>query len=97
MQQMYDATEGDGQKQIMQKIYDNCEQRSGTVWTMPWKNRQVERTGKVSISRSPSDPCLHGRGEYLYYRIQQKSVNEMDEAATDHILPNEQFLGIALE
>ena len=45
MQQMYDATEGDGQKQIMQKIYDgvnNVLERMDNAW----KNTTMERLEK---------------------------------------------------
>ena len=66
VRQMYDATEGDGQKQIMQKIYDGV---NNVLERMDNAMEKIRRWKDwKSFHRSQCDPCLHGRGEYLYYR-----------------------------
>ena len=78
MQQMYDATEGDGQKQIMQKIYDGV---NNVLERMDNAMEKYDdgKTGKVSIEVNVIRVCMEEVNTYIT-GIQQKSVNEMDEA-----------------
>lgn len=78
VQQMYDATEGDGQKQIMQKIYDGV---NNVLERMDNAMEKYDdgKTGKVSIEVNVIRVCMEGVNTYIT-GIQQKSVNEMDEA-----------------
>ena len=78
VQQMYDAAEGDGQKQIMQKIYD------GVNSVLERMDNAMEKyddgkTGKVSIEVNVIRVCMEDVNTYIT-GIQQKSVNEMDAA-----------------
>lgn len=78
VQQMYDAAEGDGQKQIMQKIYD------GVNSVLERMDNAMEKyddgkTGKVSIEVNVIRVCMEEVNTYIT-GIQQKSVNEMDAA-----------------
>lgn len=80
VQQMYDATEGDGQKQIMQKIYDgvnNILERMDNAM----EKYDDGKSGKVSIEVNVIRVCMEEVNAYIT-GIQQKSVNEMDEATT---------------
>lgn len=78
VQQMYDATEGDGQKQIMQKIYDGV---NNVLERMDNAMEKYDdgKTGKVSIEVNVIRVCMEEVNTYIT-GIQQKSVNEMDEA-----------------
>lgn len=78
VQQMYDATEGDGQKQIMQKIYDGV---NNVLERMDNAMEKYDdgKTGKVSIEVNVIRVCMEEVNAYIT-GIQQKSVNEMDEA-----------------
>ena len=78
VQQMYDATEGDGQKQIMQKIYDGV---NNVLERMDNAMEKYDdgKTGKVSIEVNVIRVCMEEVNTYITV-IQQKSVNEMDEA-----------------
>ena len=80
VQQMYDATEGDGQKQIMQKIYDGV---NNVLERMDNAMEKYDdgKTGKVSIEVNVIRVCMEEVNAYIT-GIQQKSVNEMDEATT---------------
>lgn len=80
VQQMYDATEGDGQKQIMQKIYDGV---NNVLERMDNAMEKYDdgKTGKVSIEVNVIRVCMEEVNTYIT-GIQQKSVNEMDEATT---------------
>ena len=75
---MYDATEGDGQKQIMQKIYDGV---NNVLERMDNAMEKYDdgKTGKVSIEVNVIRVCMEEVNAYIT-GIQQKSVNEMDEA-----------------
>ena len=75
---MYDATEGDGQKQIMQKIYDGV---NNVLERMDNAMEKYDdgKTGKVSIEVNVIRVCMEEVNTYIT-GIQQKSVNEMDEA-----------------
>ena len=77
VQQMYDATEGDGQKQIMQKIYDGV---NNVLERMDNAMEKYDdgKTGKVSIEVNVIRVCMEEVNAYIT-GIQQ-SVNEMDEA-----------------
>ena len=76
--QMYDATEGDGQKQIMQKIYDGV---NNVLERMDNAMEKYDdgKSGKVSIEVNVIRVCMEEVNAYIT-GIQQKSVNEMDEA-----------------
>jgi methyl-accepting chemotaxis protein len=78
VQQMYDATEGDGQKQIMQKIYDGV---NNVLERMDNAMEKYDdgKSGKVSIEVNVIRVCMEEVNAYIT-GIQQKSVNEMDEA-----------------
>lgn len=78
VQQMYDATEGDGQKQIMQKIYDGV---NNVLERMDNAMEKYDdgKNGKVSIEVNVIRVCMEEVNAYIT-GIQQKSVNEMDEA-----------------
>ena len=78
VQQMYDATEGDGQKQIMQKIYDGV---NNVLERMDNAMEKYDdgKTGKVSIEVNVIRVCMEEVNAYIT-GIQQKSMNEMDEA-----------------
>ena len=78
VQQMYDATEGDGQKQIMQKIYDGV---NNVLERMDNAMEKYDdgKSGKVSIEVNVIRVCMEEVNTYIT-GIQQKSVNEMDEA-----------------
>ena len=78
VQQMYDATEGDGQKQIMQKIYDGV---NNVLERMDNAMEKYDdgKTGKVSIEVNVIRVCMEEVNTYIT-GIQQKSVNEMDAA-----------------
>ena len=78
VQQMYDATEGDGQKQIMQKIYDGV---NNVLERMDNAMEKYDdgKTGKVSIEVNVIRVCMEEVNTYIT-GSQQKSVNEMDEA-----------------
>ena len=78
VQQMYDATEGDGQKQIMQKIYDGV---NNVLERMDNAMEKYDdgKTGKVSIEVNVIRVCMEEVNTYIT-GIQQKSANEMDEA-----------------
>ena len=78
VQQMYDATEGDGQKQIMQKIYDGV---NNVLERMDNAMEKYDdgKIGKVSIEVNVIRVCMEEVNAYIT-GIQQKSVNEMDEA-----------------
>ena len=80
VQQMYDATEGDGQKQIMQKIYDGV---NNVLERMDNAMEKYDdgKSGKVSIEVNVIRVCMEEVNAYIT-GIQQKSVNEMDEATT---------------
>ena len=80
VQQMYDATEGDGQKQIMQKIYDGV---NNVLERMDNAMEKYDdgKSGKVSIEVNVIRVCMEEVNAYIT-GIQQKSVNEMDEAPT---------------
>ena len=80
VQQMYDATEGDGQKQIMQKIYDGV---NNVLERMDNAMEKYDdgKIGKVSIEVNVIRVCMEEVNTYIT-GIQQKSVNEMDEATT---------------
>lgn len=80
VQQMYDATEGDGQKQIMQKIYDGV---NNVLERMDNAMEKYDdgKTGKVSIEVNVIRVCMEEVNAYIT-GIQQKSVNEMDEATS---------------
>ena len=78
VQQMYDATEGGGQKQIMQKIYDGV---NNVLERMDNAMEKYDdgKSGKVSIEVNVIRVCMEEVNAYIT-GIQQKSVNEMDEA-----------------
>ena len=78
VQQMYDATEGDGQKQIMQKIYDGV---NNVLERMDNAMEKYDdgKSGKVSIEVNVIRVCMEEVNAYIT-GIQQKSMNEMDEA-----------------
>lgn len=78
VQQMYDATEGDGQKQIMQKIYDGV---NNVLERMDNAMEKYDdgKSGKVSIEVNVIRVCMEEVNAYIT-GIQQKSVNEMDDA-----------------
>ena len=78
VQQMYDAAEGDGQKQIMQKIYDGV---NNVLERMDNAMEKYDdgKTGKVSIEVNVIRVCMEEVNTYIT-GIQQKSVNEMDAA-----------------
>lgn len=78
VQQMYDATEGDGQKQIMQKIYDGV---NNVLERMDNAMEKYDdgKSGKVSIEVNVIRVCMEEVNAYIT-GIQQKSVNEMYEA-----------------
>ena len=78
VQQMYDATEGDGQKQIMQKIYDGV---NNVLERMDNAMEKYDdgKSGKVSIEVNVIRVCMEEVNAYIT-GIQQKSVIEMDEA-----------------
>lgn len=78
VQQMYDVTEGDGQKQIMQKIYDGV---NNVLERMDNAMEKYDdgKNGKVSIEVNVIRVCMEEVNAYIT-GIQQKSVNEMDEA-----------------
>ena len=78
VQQMYDATEGDGQKQIMQKIYDGV---NNVLERMDNAMEKYDdgKSGKVSIEVNVIRVCMEEVNAYIT-GIQQKSVKEMDEA-----------------
>ena len=78
VQQMYDATEGDGQKQIMQKIYDGV---NNVLERMDNAMEKYDdgKNGKVSIEVNVIRVCMEEVNAYIT-GIQQKSGNEMDEA-----------------
>ena len=80
VQQMYDATEGDGQKQIMQKIYDGV---NNVLERMDNAMEKYDdgKSGKVSIEVNVIRVCMEEVNAYIT-GIQQKSMNEMDEATT---------------
>ncbi len=78
VQQMYDATEDGGQKQIMQKIYDGV---NNVLERMDNAMEKYDdgKSGKVSIEVNVIRVCMEEVNAYIT-GIQQKSVNEMDEA-----------------
>ena len=78
VQQMYDATEGGGQKQIMQKIYDGV---NNVLERMDNAMEKYDdgKSGKVSIEVNVIRVCMEEVNAYIT-GIQQKSMNEMDEA-----------------
>lgn len=78
VQQMYDATEGGGQKQIMQKIYDGV---NNVLERMDNAMEKYDdgKSGKVSIEVNVIRVCMEEVNAYIA-GIQQKSMNEMDEA-----------------
>ena len=78
VQQMYDATESGGQKQIMQKIYDGV---NNVLERMDNAMEKYDdgKSGKVSIEVNVIRVCMEEVNAYIT-GIQQKSVNEMDEA-----------------
>lgn len=80
VQQMYDATEGGGQKQIMQKIYDGV---NNVLERMDNAMEKYDdgKSGKVSIEVNVIRVCMEEVNAYIT-GIQQKSMNEMDEATT---------------
>ena len=78
VQQMYDATESGGQKQIMQKIYDGV---NNVLERMDNAMEKYDdgKSGKVSIEVNVIRVCMEEVNAYIT-GIQQRSVNEMDEA-----------------
>lgn len=78
VQQMYDATEDGGQKQIMQKIYDGV---NNVLERMDNAMEKYDdgKSGKVSIEVNVIRVCMEEVNAYIT-GIQQKSMNEMDEA-----------------
>lgn len=78
VQQMYDATEGDGQKQIMQKIYDGVNK---VLELMDYTMEKYDegKTEIISIEVNVIRVCMKDVNAYIT-GIQQKSVDEMDEA-----------------
>ena len=78
VQQMYDTTESGGQKQIMQKIYDGV---NNVLERMDNAMEKYDdgKSGKVSIEVNVIRVCMEEVNAYIT-GIQQKSVNEMDEA-----------------
>ncbi len=78
VQQMYDATESGGQKQIMQKIYDGV---NNVLERMDNAMEKYDdgKSGKVSIEVNVIRVCMEEVNAYIT-GIQQKSMNEMDEA-----------------
>ena len=78
VQQMYDATESGGQKQIMQKIYDGV---NNVLERMDNAMEKYDdgKSGKVSIEVNVIRVCMEEVNAYIT-GIQQKSVSEMDEA-----------------
>ena len=78
VQQMYDATEDGGQKQIMQKIYDGV---NNVLERMDNAMEKYDdgKIGKVSIEVNVIRVCMEEVNAYIT-GIQQKSMNEMDEA-----------------
>ena len=64
VQQMYDATEGDGQKQIMQKIYDGV---NNVLERMDNAMEKYDdgKTGKVSIEVNVIQMCIRDRATLM--------------------------------
>lgn len=78
VQQMYDTTGSGGQKQIMQKIYDGV---NNVLERMDNAMEKYDdgKSGKVSIEVNVIRVCMEEVNAYIT-GIQQKSVNEMDDA-----------------
>ena len=78
VQQMYDASESGGQKQIMQKIYDGV---NNVLERMDNAMEKYDdgKNGKVSIEVNVIRVCMEEVNAYIT-GIQERSVNEMDEA-----------------